>query len=177
MDARIEKDGSRYTLIVERRLEYPVERVWRVLTERELLKQWFPCDVEGEWTVGAPLRFVFLHEVGDGVSEEDLVGEVIAVEPPSLLEYRWGRSVIRCELHAESGACRFVLSELLEDPSMGARSAAGWEMCLQNLDTVLQAGTVAKFVWDVWQAKFDRYVKLFTPTFGKQEDAATRPTG
>ena len=66
MDATLTKNGPRYTLGLERHLAHPPEKVWRVLTERDLLKQWFPCDVEGEWKVGTALRFNFLHGEGDG---------------------------------------------------------------------------------------------------------------
>ena len=84
-DATLEKDGPRYTLAVERRLAHAPEKVWRVLTERGLLTQWFPCDVEGGWQVGAQLRFTFLHGEGDGLPEDDLKGEVLAVDEPWLL--------------------------------------------------------------------------------------------
>ena len=76
-DARLEKDGPRFALRLERRLPHSPEKVWRALTERELLKQWFPADVEGAWTVGATLRFHFLHGEGDNMPEEDLQGEVL----------------------------------------------------------------------------------------------------
>ena len=98
MGATLERDGRAYTLKVERPLPHPPEKVWRVLTERELLRQWFPCDVEGDWQVGAKLRFHFLHGEGEGLPEEDLHGEVLRVDPPRLIEFRWGAHVLRYEL-------------------------------------------------------------------------------
>jgi uncharacterized protein YndB with AHSA1/START domain len=55
MDATLEKNASGYNygLIIDCRFDYPPEKVWRAITERELLKQWFPCDVVGNWSVGA----------------------------------------------------------------------------------------------------------------------------
>ena len=172
MDATLEQDGPRYTLLVERRLAHPPEKVWRVLIERELLKQWFPCDVEGEWRVGAELRFVFLHGEGEGLSEEELRGEVLAVDPPRLLEFRWGAHLLKYELTPDGSGCGFYLSESFEDPSWGARNAAGWEMCLENLDLLLEGGALVKFAADVWRAKFKLYVEKFTATFGPQQDPA-----
>ncbi len=87
MDASLTKTGPRYTLGLERRLAHSPEKVWRVLTERDFLNQWFPCDVEGEWKVGSELRFNFLHGEGEGLPEEDLRGEVLVLDPPRLLEY------------------------------------------------------------------------------------------
>ncbi len=169
MDAELKKTDGRLTLGLERHLPHPPEKVWRVLTERELLKQWFPCDVEGEWKVGAELRFTFLRGEGEGLSEEEMRGEVLAVDRPRLLEFRWGSSLIRSELIAEGDGCRLLFSETLDDPSWGARNAAGWEMCLENLDLVLQGISAARFTVAVWQGKYTRYVKKFAPKFGPQQ--------
>ncbi len=164
MDATLEQDGPQYTLHVDRRLAHPPEKVWRVLTERELLRQWFPCDVDGDWEVGAELQFIFLHGEGEGLSEDELRGEVLVVDEPRLLEFRWGAHLMRYELMPEGDGCRFRLSETFEDPSWGARNAAGWEMCLDNL--LLEGASLAKFAAGVWRAKFDRYAKKFEAMIG-----------
>ena len=169
MDATFSKDGERYTVKLERRLAHPPEKVWRVLTDRELLRQWFPCDVEGEWEVGAKLQFTFLHGEGDGLPEEELRGEVLSVDPPRHLKFRWGSSLIYCELIAQEEGCRLLFSETLGDSSMGARNAAGWEMCLDNMDRLLQGAGPASFAPDVWQEKFQRYVEKFEPEVGPQQ--------
>lgn len=170
MDAKLEKtDGPWYTLRLERRLAHPPEKVWRVLTEREALRQWFPCDVEGEWKAGARLAFTFLHGEGEGLPDEDLRGEVLAVDPPRLLEFRWGTHVLRCELVADGDGCRLLFSESFDDASWGARNAAGWEMCLGNLDRLLRGAAPAEFDVDVWRKKFARYVAQFEPEMGPQQ--------
>ena len=103
------------------------------------------------------------------MSEEELRGEVLTVDPPQLLEFRWGDHHIRCELVSDGAGCKFLLSETFEDASMGARNAAGWEMCLENLDLILQGVTLAKFALDVWRGKFSHYVKKFKSEFGPQQ--------
>ncbi|MGI9629170.1 MAG: SRPBCC family protein [Longimicrobiales bacterium] len=168
MDGTLERDGARYTLRVEHRLAKPPEKVWRALTTRELMKRWFPCDVEGEWTVGAVLQFEFLQGEGEGLSDADMRGEVLAVEEPRLLEFRWGTDVLKFELTPDGDGCRFHLSHSFDDPSFGARNAAGWEICLENLDLVLEGVGFAKFVAKVWKAKFDRYVGEFEAVHGPQ---------
>ncbi len=169
MDASLTESGGRYTLALERRLSHPPAEAWRVLTEKELLHQWFPAHVAGEWKVGAELRFEFQHGEGDGLSEEELRGEVLTVEPERLLEFRWGTHVLRCELIPDGDGCRLLFSENFEDASMGARNAAGWEWCLQNLETLLEGGALAKFVMDVWRGRFEHYVATFRPQFGDQQ--------
>ena len=140
-----------------------------MLTEREALKQWFPSDVVGEWTVGAKLQFVFQGGEGDGLDEAALQGEVLAVEPMRLLEYRWGENLLRCELIAEAGGCRLIFSESFDDGSIAARNSAGWEWCLANLDLVLADAEPAPFVMHEWRASHVRYVAEFEPLAGPQQ--------
>ena len=169
MDAMLVEVGARYELRLERRLKHPPEKVWRVLTESDLLHQWFPCDVVGDWKVGEKLEFVFRHGEGDDLPEEDLRGEVLAVEPHRLLEFRWGTHILRCELEATDGGTLFRFSENFTDPSWGARNAAGWEFCLDNLDLVLQGVEAAGFVYELWRNKFEAYVRKFEPEMGPQQ--------
>ena len=110
MDASLTEYGELYTLALERRLPHPPNKVWRVVTEKELLNRWFPAHVLGEWKVGAELRFEFQHGEGDGLPEEELCGEVLAVEPERLLEFRWGTHVLRCELIPDGDGCRLLFS-------------------------------------------------------------------
>lgn len=170
MDATLIPKGQHYQLALERRLPHSPEKVWRVLTERKLLQQWFPCDVEGRWEVGARLRFEFLRGEGDGLPEEEMRGEVLAADPHRLLEFRWGKSVIRAQLLPDGDGTRLLFSETLDDRSWGARNAAGWEMCLDSLELVLKGGALAKFAWEVWKPKFEHYRKKFEPAHGPQDD-------
>ncbi|NNM32079.1 MAG: ATPase [Gemmatimonadetes bacterium] len=173
MDARLTRSGSLFTLTVERHLPHPPSKVWRVLTEGELLGGWFPCDIEGEWVVGAALQFVFRHGEEESLPEEDLRGEVLAVDEPHFLQFRWGNHVLTYEIEAAGDGCRFILSESFADSSWGARNAAGWEMCIDNLELILEGAAVLKFAAEVWTKKFRRYVEKFEPEFGPQDD----PTG
>ena len=52
---------------------------------------------------------------------------------------------------------------------MGARNAAGWDMCFDNLELLLRGVMVAKFAVDVWRGKFEGYVKKFQPQVGPQQ--------
>jgi uncharacterized protein YndB with AHSA1/START domain len=70
--------------------------VWRSLTEPEHLKSWFPDQVTGELRVGARLRFVDPGNVAQGFE-----GEVLACDPPSLLEFMWGTDTLRFEIEPD----------------------------------------------------------------------------
>ena len=126
-------------------------------------------DVLGEWKVGEGLQFEFQHGEGDGLPEEDLRGEVLAVDPPKLLEFSWGKYRYRCELSPEGDGCLLRFTESSADPSQGACHAAGWEMCFENFEAILQGVEVALFVYEAWQAKFEKYVRKFEPEMGPQQ--------
>ena len=119
MDASFTKEGARYKLLFHRTFNHPPEKVWRVLTERDLIVQWFPCDVEGGWKAGDELKFTFLHGEGEGLPEEAMRGEVLIADEPHTLEFRWGEDIIRCELSKEGDGCKMVFWNLFDNPSWG----------------------------------------------------------
>src|SRR5262245_29566779 len=90
-DGRLSSDGDRWTLTFTRRLRHPQAKVWRAVTEPDGLRAWFPQRIEGERRAGAPLRFV--HEDGSAFD-----GEMVAFEPTTLMELRWGTDLLRIEL-------------------------------------------------------------------------------
>lgn len=171
MGVSLEKDGRRYTVRFERRLAHPPEKVWRALTERELLKQWFPSEVRGAWETGAKLTFVFESGAEGGGEASALEGEVLAVEPARLLEFRWGESVLRFELLPEAGGCRLIFSDSFDDGSIAARNTAGWEICLTNLESVLEGSAPAEFDLQAWRVLFRDYAAQFEPKAGSQQGA------
>ena len=168
MDCNYERIGDRMELVLEKELAHPPEKAWRALTERELLRQWFPCDVAGRWSVGESLQFIFPAGRHEGLAEEELRGEVLAVDPPHRLEFTWGKYQYLCELTAAGAGCRLRFIESFADPSETARSAAGWEMCLENLAAHLQGAEPSPFTLEAWQAKFEKYATQFEPALGPQ---------
>ena len=108
---------------------YPIRRkVWRALTEPEHLKKWFPSDIEGERAAGAKLRFVFRE--GEGPTMD---GEMLAFDPPSLMEMRWGDEILRFELRPEGDGSVLEFTNIFDELGKAARDAAGWHACLDLL--------------------------------------------
>jgi uncharacterized protein YndB with AHSA1/START domain len=159
-DATLTLNGTRPSVRLERRLPDPPEVVWLALTEREQLREWFPCDVEvagGHWEVGAAIVFRFPADVMDMT----LSGEVLAVNEPKGLTYTWGDEVLSFELHNEGDGTRLVLTDELA-PGFAARNAAGWEECLDRL-------VGAPPNEQSWSARFQAYTNAFEPVVGPQE--------
>ena len=88
-----------YRLVFVRTLRHPVDKVWRAVTEAEHLAHWFPDGMQPDFAAGARLRFV-------PAGNDDLAfeGEVLAFEPPTLVEFTWGTDTIRIELAARPTA-------------------------------------------------------------------------
>jgi uncharacterized protein YndB with AHSA1/START domain len=156
IDGVLEPAGDRWHLRFSRRLAHPPDKVWRAITEPEFLQAWFPQRIVGEWAVGRPLKFV--SEGGD------FEGEVLAFDPPSVVEFRWGTDTIRMEVQpAGPDTTVLTLLDTFDELGKAARDAAGWHECLDNLELAL-AGT--RPTWspgERWKAVHPKYVQRFGP--------------
>jgi uncharacterized protein YndB with AHSA1/START domain len=125
----LEHDGDRVVLRFDRRLAHPPERVWRALTEDDQLEAWFPTTVEGERREGAPLRFAHRD-----AAAPPMTGEMLAYDPPRLMELRWGDDVLRFELEPDGpDATRLVFTDTFSEIGRATRDGAGWHACLDLL--------------------------------------------
>jgi uncharacterized protein YndB with AHSA1/START domain len=133
---QVERAGDVSVLRYRRRLPHGREKVWRALTEERHLAAWFPTTIEGDTTIGAPLRFSFRESEG-----EPFDGMRRVFDPPSVMELQWGDDVLRFELVAE-GPDVTVLDLVVTFPEFGkaARDGAGWHVCLDRLGYAV-AGT------------------------------------
>jgi uncharacterized protein YndB with AHSA1/START domain len=161
MNGELDRCGDRWRLRFTRELAQPAEKVWRAVTEPGHLDAWFPQRIVGEWRPGAPLTF----ESRDG-EFPSFDGEVLACEPPSLLEFRWGTDVLRFEIipNAEPATgCTFRLFDVFGELGKAARDAAGWHTCLDFLAHHL-AGTAAPWATgERWGEVHPGYVERFGP--------------
>ena len=152
---------ARPAVRLERYLSDPPPVVWRAITDRAQLKEWFPCDVivaGGRWEVGAAITFRFPAEMTDMT----FTGAVLAVDEPKLLSYSWGEEeILRFELYPEGDGTRLVLNDQLR-ASFAARNAAGWDDCLDRL-----AGRPGDK--GAWGRRFAVYSAAFEPVIGPQD--------
>ena len=166
----LDRAADRPRLRFERRLAHPPERVWRAITEPEELAAWFPDTiVVEEWRVGAPLRFEPAPGMGEGFA-----GEVLAFEPPRLVEFSWGTDAIRIEVEPDGDGTLLRLVDTIDDLGKAARDGAGWHVCLDQLEHRLDGTDAPWSPGDRWGEVHPAYVGGFGPeaaTIGPPEGA------
>jgi uncharacterized protein YndB with AHSA1/START domain len=128
------------TLVIERELPYPPEKIWRALTEGSLLKEWL-MDNDLQPVVGH--RFTFRSTPvpnWDGI----IHSEVLVVEPDRRLSYRWNsmglESVVVWTLAAtDTGThLRMEQSGFGSDQDAAYKGANyGWQRFLGSLERVV----------------------------------------
>jgi len=155
----VEHDGRPAVRFV-RSYPHPVERVWTALTDPEELGHWFPSSVRMEQRAGGTVTFD-----GDPHAAPS-TGTVLVFDPPRRLAYTWGGDELRFELTPLVAGCRLTFTTLLEGPDTAARNAAGWEVCLEALDSALGGGTPTTPAGPTpaWRRHFDAYVAAGVPS-------------
>jgi uncharacterized protein YndB with AHSA1/START domain len=154
MMGTLEQAGQAWRLRFTRELAHPVDRVWQAVTEAEHLSAWFPMRIRGDWVVGGPLTFADPEGRGP-----EFTGQVLACQPPSLLEFSWGPDVLRLELRAHGAGTRLTLLDTFEELGKAARDAAGWHVCLDLLAVHLDgSGSAVK-----WTEVHPEYVATLGP--------------
>jgi uncharacterized protein YndB with AHSA1/START domain len=156
MKGTLEQAGPRWRLRFTRELDHPVARVWEAVTDPGHLKAWFPQRITGDWVVGTPLTFSDPQGRGP-----DFGGEVLACEPPSLLEFAWGPDVIRLEIAARGEGSTLTLLDTFDELGKAARDAAGWHVCLESLASHLDGTPEPPRT--LWTEVHPGYVTSFGP--------------
>jgi uncharacterized protein YndB with AHSA1/START domain len=151
-----QRDDGRWRLRFSRTLRHPPETVWRAITEPEHLAHWFPTTIEGERAPGARLRFSFPE-----AKMPPMDGEMLAFEPPSLMELRWGPDTLRLELRPSEEGTVLTLLDTLEERGKAARDGAGWHVCLDGLETHLDGGEGLRESMGAWKEVHPNYVESF----------------
>lgn len=139
-------DDSR-SLVFQRQVPHPPEKVWRALTESWLMDEWL---LDNDFMPVVGHRFTVRGKSRPGWSGVTHC-EVLTVEAPLRLAYRWGdgtesvnglRTLVTWNLTANAGGtlihlehCGFGASDELSARRIGAL----WPVFLQRMDTLLGA--------------------------------------
>jgi uncharacterized protein YndB with AHSA1/START domain len=159
VDGRLEEHEGRFRLRFERRLAHPPERVWRAITEPDDLRAWFPFDIEGERTAGAPLRFVFRE--GEA---EPFEGRMVAFDAPRTLELEWGGGErLRLEVRPDGDGSVLTLLNTFDEQGKAARDGAGWHACLDALAEHVDGAAAPEAPPERWTRLHAAYQERFGP--------------
>lgn len=124
------------TLVMERDLAHPIEKVWRAMSEPALLEQWM---MKNDFQPVVGHHFTFRGEPKphwDGI----IPCEVLAVEPPTKLTYRWYGWVVTLMLTPTASGTSLRMEQSAFGPDDAAAYAGakyGWTGFLGALDALL----------------------------------------
>ncbi len=124
------------TVVIEREIAHPPEKIWRVLTQPHLLKEWL-MSTDFEPTVDH--RFKFTADWGS------VDGRVLEIEPNKELSYTWDamglESVVTWTLTPTANGTQLRMEQTgfradQEQAYQGAKF--GWSKFFGNLEQLLQ---------------------------------------
>ena len=155
--AEVLKNGDRWTLVLVRELRHPIEKVWQALTDPAELREWAPFEADRNLGATGPATLSRVGAPAPHLSKTN----VKRAEPPRLLEYDWGGNDIRWELEPLADGTRLTLWHNI-DRRYVAMGAAGWHICFDVLDRMLDghpigrivAGEAMKFGWQRLHAEY-----------------------
>ena len=172
--AQVREDGEKRTLILVRELRHSPEKVWQALTDPAHLHEWAPFDADGSLgTVGATVKLTTVGARERHVTET----RVTRADPPKALEYNWGGFDMRWELEALGGGTRLTLWTNI-DRRFIAMGAAGWHICFDVLDHLLDETPLGrivgpeamKFGWPRLHAEYARQFGVESPNSTSETD-------
>jgi uncharacterized protein YndB with AHSA1/START domain len=130
------------SVVVEREIAHPPEKLWRALTQPHLIEEWL---MKNDFAAVVGHRFNLTGEWG-GV----LDCEILAVEPNTSLSYSWDfkhddpafdlRSVVTFTLTPTSSGTHLRMEQSGFRPDQkqaNAGAIAGWNKFLANLDELM----------------------------------------
>ena len=136
-------EGTR-SLVFERQMKHPPEKVWRALTESHLIAEWL---MENDFVPKVGHRFTMRAVPLPGWS--GIVNcEVLTVEPPHRLSYRWGDgtesdsglvTIVTWTLTPRDGGTLVRMEQSgfrAPDELAFKRMGKGWSRVLEMLDDV-----------------------------------------
>jgi hypothetical protein len=144
MNGKLETIDDGPVLRFERRLDYPIERVWRAITDSGELRHWFPADEQLQITESVP---------------------------PHMLAGTWYGDALRFELRPNGEGCVLVFTHAFAGRETAARDAAGWDVCFARFDALLAGEPLSDTnALRSWPELHEHYAKSFgvDPQVGRE---------
>lgn len=123
------------SVVIERELPFPPEKIWRALTEPHLMQEWL---MQTDFAPVSGHRFGFRADWGA------VDCEVLAIEPPKRLSYSWGDghldTVVTWTLTPTPAGTHLRMKQegfRRDQPRYYGGAKAGWPKFFDNLEQVL----------------------------------------
>ena len=138
------RETAAHSIVVERLMPHPPEKIWRALTISQLIAEWL---MENDFEVVEGHRFTFRAKPVLGWSGVTNC-VVLRVEPPQLLSYAWGdggesesglKTVVTWTLTVKDTGTlvRMEQSDFRPEDEAGYRGmGAGWPRILERLESI-----------------------------------------
>lgn len=162
-DYGVMRTGS--TLVIQRWLPGPAERIWRYLTDSDLRSKWLAAG-QMDPAPGNRLDLVWRNDDLSDITAprpegipavQTLESRVSAFDPPRLLSFAWGKGDVTIELREQGDRVLLTLTHRgLDDASTRPVIAAGWHMHLDILG-MIAAGEKPVPFWPGWERLRDDY--------------------
>lgn len=165
------------TVVIERLLPGPIEKVWAYLTESELRKTWIASG-DMDLRVGGAVELIFDHDELSEVKEKTpekyegvcdagakMHGHILEVDPPHLLSYSWsedddGESDVTFALEEMGDKVKLTLTHRkLYDDETRVGVAAGWHAHVAIMIDVLE-GKAPRPFWSTHMPLEEKYREL-----------------
>ena len=161
-EARVRRVSDRPTLVFVRELRHPPERVWPALTEPDQLRAWAPYTADRSLARPGDVTLTMFARADE--EADALAASVTRAEPPRLLEYTLGGDRLVWELEPIAGGTRLTLSHTVAGDDWVPKVAAGWHICLDVAERLLDGQPVAPIrgedaVEHGWQELHDAYAE------------------
>jgi uncharacterized protein YndB with AHSA1/START domain len=130
-----EKPTATLSVIVEREIAFPPEKIWRALTQPRLMEEWL---MKNDFNPVVGHRFNFRADWGV------VDGQVVAVEPNKALSYTWAayglKSVVTWSLTPTSAGTHLRIKQSgfpPDQPQYYQGAKGGWQQFFAALEQVL----------------------------------------
>lgn len=161
MRAEVTQLDAGYKAVFDRVLNHGTEDVWNMLTDNEMLQQWFDELRLGRSGKGGKMIF----DMGNGETEEL---EITDFEEGRVLAFEWWDDRVRFEVEPQdSGNSQLRLIETIQRITpQTAKDLAGWHVCLDVIEAILNGEEIDRDQeWQQWHEEYKRLLSSMTVEF------------
>lgn len=140
VNGTLTSQNGRWRLTLTRDLKQSAAQIWPMLTDPAKLAEWSPI------APARPLTSTGVTTTRESPDDPELELEVLTVDEPHLLVYRWGTDTLRWALVPTPSGTRLVLEHEFADRAECGSFGAGWHLCLAVLTARLNGHDVERVV-------------------------------